>query len=43
MFIFLFHLQVLPFILRRTKERVLQDLPPKVIQDVYCEPNELQV
>ena len=35
-------LQVTPFILRRTKEAVLQDLPPKIIQDVLCEPSPLQ-
>lgn len=26
------HKQVLPFVLRRTKEQVLDDLPPKIIQ-----------
>ena len=26
------HKQVLPFVLRRTKEQVLNDLPPKIIQ-----------
>ena len=30
------HRQVLPFLLRRLKEDVLQDLPPKIIQDYYC-------
>ena len=34
--------QVLPFILRRTKEAVLQDLPPKIVQDVLCPPGALQ-
>ena len=29
------HKQVLPFLLRRTKEEVLKDLPPKIIQDYY--------
>jgi len=29
------HKQVLPFLLRRTKEEVLNDLPPKIIQDYY--------
>jgi TATA-binding protein-associated factor len=29
------HKQVLPFVLRRTKEQVLHDLPPKIIQ-VRC-------
>lgn len=37
------HRQVLPFILRRLKEDVLQDLPPKIIQDYYCELSPLQV
>lgn len=36
------HRQVLPFMLRRLKEDVLQDLPPKIIQDYYCELSELQ-
>lgn len=36
------HRQVLPFILRRVKEDVLQDLPPKIIQDHYCELSPLQ-
>jgi len=35
-------LQVLPFILRRTKDQVLSDLPPKIIQDVLCEPTPFQ-
>ena len=34
--------QVMPFILRRTKEAVLHDLPPKIIQDVLCDPSPLQ-
>jgi TATA-binding protein-associated factor len=37
------HKQVLPFILRRLKEHVLHDLPPKIIQDYYCELSPLQV
>ncbi|XP_078611730.1 TATA-binding protein-associated factor 172-like isoform X3 [Branchiostoma floridae x Branchiostoma japonicum] len=37
------HRQVLPFLLRRMKEDVLQDLPPKIIQDYYCELSQLQV
>lgn len=37
------HRQVLPFILRRMKEDVLNDLPPKIIQDYYCELSPLQV
>lgn len=36
------HRQVLPFMLRRLKEDVLSDLPPKIIQDYYCELSELQ-
>eukprot|EP01125_Pyxidicula_operculata_P015647 TRINITY_DN5335_c0_g1_i4.p1 TRINITY_DN5335_c0_g1~~TRINITY_DN5335_c0_g1_i4.p1 ORF type:complete len:1864 (-),score=455.04 TRINITY_DN5335_c0_g1_i4:12-5603(-) len=36
------HRQVLPFILRRVKEDVLHDLPPKIIQDYYCELSPLQ-
>ena len=37
------HRQVLPFILRRLKEDVLQDLPPKIVQDYHCELSRLQV
>ena len=37
------HRQVLPFILRRLKEDVLHDLPPKIIQDYYCDLSPLQV
>ena len=37
------HRQVLPFLLRRMKEDVLQDLPPKIIQDYYCDLSPLQV
>ncbi|KAI0220992.1 TATA-binding protein-associated factor mot1 [Massospora cicadina] len=36
------HKQVLPFLLRRLKEDVLNDLPPKIIQDYYCELGEVQ-
>ncbi|KAF8520167.1 SNF2 chromatin remodeling protein [Hysterangium stoloniferum] len=36
------HKQVLPFLLRRLKEDVLDDLPPKIIQDYYCELSDLQ-
>ena len=35
--------QVLPFLLRRMKEDVLHDLPPKIIQDHYCTLTPLQV
>ena len=34
--------QVMPFVMRRTKDQVLKDLPPKIIQDVYVEPSALQ-
>lgn len=37
------HRQVLPFLLRRLKEDVLADLPPKIIQDYYCDLSPLQV
>ncbi|XP_076818589.1 TATA-binding protein-associated factor 172-like [Clavelina lepadiformis] len=37
------HRQVLPFMLRRMKEDVLQDLPPKIIQDYYCDLSPLQL
>ncbi len=36
------HKQVMPFILRRTKDQVLKDLPPKIIQDITCDQSELQ-
>lgn len=36
------HKQVLPFILRRMKENVLQDLPPKIIQDYTSEMSPIQ-
>lgn len=36
------HRQVLPFILRRVKEDVLTDLPPKITQDMLCELSPLQ-
>ena len=29
--------------LRRTKDEVLKDLPPKIIQDYYCEMSQLQI
>lgn len=37
------HRQVLPFLLRRMKEDVLDDLPPKIIQDYYCDLSDIQV
>eukprot|EP01133_Synstelium_polycarpum_P000248 gene248-301_t len=37
------HRQVLPFLLRRLKENVLHDLPPKIIQDRYCKLSPLQI
>ena len=36
------HRQVLPFLLRRMKEDVLSDLPPKIIQDYTCNLSQLQ-
>ena len=36
------HRQTLPFILRRVKEDVLEDLPPKITQDYYCELSPVQ-
>jgi TATA-binding protein-associated factor len=36
------HKQVMPFVMRRTKDQVLKDLPPKIIQDVYVELTETQ-
>ncbi|KAI8436267.1 hypothetical protein MSG28_004314 [Choristoneura fumiferana] len=33
---------VLPFLLRRVKEDVLKELPPKITQDYYCELSPLQ-
>jgi TATA-binding protein-associated factor len=36
------HKQVLPFLLRRLKEEVLNDLPPKILQNYYCDPSDLQ-
>lgn len=37
------HRKVLPFILRRTKEDVLPDLPSKLVQDIYVEPSKVQL
>ena len=36
------HRQVLPFILRREKTLVAQELPPKIVQDRFCDPSPLQ-
>ncbi|XP_004536960.1 TATA-binding protein-associated factor 172 isoform X2 [Ceratitis capitata] len=36
------HRQMLPFLLRRVKEDVLTDLPPKITQDLLCELSPLQ-
>ncbi|CAA0831909.1 TATA-binding protein-associated factor BTAF1 [Striga hermonthica] len=37
------HKQVMPFLLRRTKDEVLSDLPEKIIQDRYCDLSSLQL
>jgi len=37
------HRTALPFLLRRLKEDVLADLPPKVTQDYYCDLSPIQV
>lgn len=36
------HRQVLPFVLRRLKDDVLTELPPKIMQDYYCNMTPLQ-
>ena len=36
------HRQALPFLLRRLKEDVLRDLPPKITQDYFCALSPLQ-
>ncbi|TKA23860.1 hypothetical protein B0A50_06995 [Salinomyces thailandicus] len=36
------HKQALPFLLRRLKEEVLNDLPPKILQNYYCDLSDLQ-
>ena len=33
----------MPFLLRRTKEEVLLDLPEKIIQDRYCDLSPVQL
>ena len=37
------HRQVLPFLMRRLKEEVLNELPPKIVQDVHVQLTPLQV
>lgn len=37
------HKQVMPFLLRRTKEEVLSDLPEKIVQDRYCNLSPVQL
>ncbi|CAH8382756.1 unnamed protein product [Eruca vesicaria subsp. sativa] len=37
------HKQVMPFLLRRTKEEVLSDLPEKIIQDRFCDLSPVQL
>ena len=36
------HRQTLPFMMRRLKEDVLKELPPKITQDYYCELSGVQ-
>lgn len=36
------HRQVLPFVLRRLKDDVLSELPPKIMQDYFCNMTPLQ-
>ncbi|KAH6823556.1 ROOT GROWTH DEFECTIVE 3 [Perilla frutescens var. hirtella] len=37
------HKQAMPFLLRRTKDEVLSDLPEKIIQDRYCDLSPVQL
>lgn len=37
------HKQVMPFLLRRTKDEVLSDLPEKIIQDRFCDLGPVQL
>ncbi|KAH9321118.1 hypothetical protein KI387_015757, partial [Taxus chinensis] len=37
------HKQVMPFLLRRTKDEVLADLPEKIIQDRFCDLSPVQL
>lgn len=36
------HKQVKPFMLRRLKTDVLDDLPPKILQDYFCDLSSIQ-
>ncbi len=36
------HKQIKPFMLRRMKSDVLDDLPPKILQDYYCDLSSIQ-
>ncbi|KII69650.1 TATA-binding protein-associated factor 172 [Thelohanellus kitauei] len=36
------HKRCLPFVLRRMKTQVLKDLPPKIIQNIYCKLSPIQ-
>ena len=36
------HKQIKPFMLRRLKSDVLDDLPPKILQDYFCDPSSIQ-
>ena len=36
------HKLMLPFVLRRRKCDVLSDLPPKIVQDIFCDLSDLQ-
>ncbi len=35
-------MRVEPFMLRRTKAKVAKDLPPKILQTIFCEPTPIQ-
>jgi TATA-binding protein-associated factor len=37
------HKQIKPFMLRRLKSDVLDDLPPKILQDYYCDLSFIQL
>ena len=36
------HKAIMPFIMRRVKEEVLKELPPKIINDYYCSLSDVQ-